>query len=45
MKNREIKKENAIKDIRKEQPAQEEFRIPNEVSCSAEFSEGCIFSE
>lgn len=41
----DIKKENGISENRKEQIEPDEFKIPNEAACSAEFQQGCIFSE
>ena len=45
MKAVEIKNENGSREIREEPIERDEFRIPNEAACSAEFKEGCIFSE
>lgn len=44
IKSMEQKKERDSSDMRKEQPEQKEYRFQNEAACSAEFSEGCIFS-
>lgn len=45
MKAMEINKENDRSKAGKEKEELDEFRIPNEAACSAEFDKGCILVE